>query len=274
MGNLLNVTVDNINTGGGMMPGVIAAYSGANIPAGWSLCDGNEGRPNLLNRFILGWNPNSSVLGTLGGSKSVTLTQSTMPAHTHSVTILQGCHYADEDHGNHPVTSTDWNGYSTVYGSTSTGNGVAFDIRPQYWTLAYIIKNNEISNTNATTIPQGLIIAYSGSLANIPSGWAICDGNGTPNLVNRFIQGWDPNSSNVGDVGGKNGIALTENNIPPHTHSLTLPRGWGYKDEQNKYMAPTNSESFKLDYGTTSVGSGTSFDNRPPFWSLIYLMKL
>ncbi len=40
-------------------------------------------------------------------------------------------------------------------------------------------------------MPVGTILAYNGSLADIPSGWHLCDGtDGTPNLLdNRFLEG-------------------------------------------------------------------------------------
>lgn len=39
-------------------------------------------------------------------------------------------------------------------------------------------------------VPIGGIIAWSGAIGSIPSGWQICDGtNGTPDLRDRFIMG-------------------------------------------------------------------------------------
>ncbi|MDB6367725.1 hypothetical protein CKY10_05125 [Photorhabdus sp. HUG-39] len=34
--------------------GMIVMFSGSNAPEGWALCDGNNGTPNLIDRFILG----------------------------------------------------------------------------------------------------------------------------------------------------------------------------------------------------------------------------
>lgn len=34
--------------------GMIMMFSGTSIPLGWALCDGNNGTPNLINRFIMG----------------------------------------------------------------------------------------------------------------------------------------------------------------------------------------------------------------------------
>jgi hypothetical protein len=49
-------------------------------------------------------------------------------------------------------------------------------------------------------IPVGGIILWSGSIASIPTGWALCNGsNGTPNLMDKFIIGAG-NSYNVGNT--------------------------------------------------------------------------
>lgn len=49
-----------------------------------------------------------------------------------------------------------------------------------------------INLTDAATVgqavPSGAILMWSGSIATIPTGWFLCDGNnGTPNLVDRFV---------------------------------------------------------------------------------------
>ncbi|WP_434525276.1 tail fiber protein [Photorhabdus asymbiotica] len=36
--------------------GMIVMFSGSSVPTGWALCDGNNGTPNLIDRFILGGN--------------------------------------------------------------------------------------------------------------------------------------------------------------------------------------------------------------------------
>lgn len=60
--------------------GSIIMFSGG-VPGGWLLCDGNNGTPNLVNRFVLG---GSWASKDYGGVAEVTLTEAQMPNHTHS----------------------------------------------------------------------------------------------------------------------------------------------------------------------------------------------
>ncbi len=69
-----------------MMPGMIMfwPHSVESIPAGWTLCDGTNDTPDLLNKFVVGagdtYNP-----GDTGGAASHNHT-GTAPAHSHSLT--------------------------------------------------------------------------------------------------------------------------------------------------------------------------------------------
>lgn len=86
--------------------GIITMWSGATnaVPSGWALCDGNNGTPNLKDRFIVGAGQSYGV-GNTGGSITRTpsvwtnaagtgvqvagtaLTIAQMPSHTHSGSV-------------------------------------------------------------------------------------------------------------------------------------------------------------------------------------------
>ncbi|MCZ7591632.1 MAG: hypothetical protein M5U15_05540 [Kiritimatiellae bacterium] len=67
--------------------GAIAMWSGQSdeVPAGWKLCDGANGTPDLRNRFIYGASA-SVPPGTTGGANAYSLTVAQLPAHTHAGT--------------------------------------------------------------------------------------------------------------------------------------------------------------------------------------------
>lgn len=67
--------------------GVIVMWSGslATIPAGWFLCDGANGTPNLRDRFVVGAGSTYAV-GNAGGAATVTLSEAQIPNHNHVIT--------------------------------------------------------------------------------------------------------------------------------------------------------------------------------------------
>jgi hypothetical protein len=65
----------------------------------------------------------------------------------------------------------------------------------------------------------GSIVMWSGSVAEIPTGWQLCDGsNGTPDLRDRFIVAAG-GSYTAGTTGGS--TTITVNNLPSHSHTLS-----------------------------------------------------
>lgn len=81
----------------GMPHGVILMWSGtvATIPSGFSLCDGKNGTPNLLDRFILSVPNAETNPGAIGGAHHYTLTEDQLPSHNH---IGSGTTSADGEH--------------------------------------------------------------------------------------------------------------------------------------------------------------------------------
>ena len=147
--------------------GVIVMWSGAisEIPEGWALCNGENDRPDLQGRFIVGYSGTAGdydQTGRNGGSDSIELTENNMPAHTH--TVSDGAHAHDfvgENGGTDAETAArfgmSWlqknnpnraggQGWGGAHSHTVSTAGkdeddlVAFDNRPAYYVLAYIIK--------------------------------------------------------------------------------------------------------------------------------------
>lgn len=126
-------------------PGTVVAFSGTEIPEGWALCDGNNGTPDLVDRFIKGGTSN----GATGGSSQVTLDVSNLPPHTHSCSSEEHSHQVSigdvAGTGSYSASgsasgsiSTNSDSHSHTIGST--GSGVPINIEPPYYTLMYIMR--------------------------------------------------------------------------------------------------------------------------------------
>jgi len=78
-------------------------------------------------------------------------------------------------------------------------------------------------------LPVGVCLVWNGSIDTIPAKWALCDGNnGTPDFTGKFIVGAGGTGAGkyaVDETGGANSVALSVNNLPPHTHSGTVDAG-------------------------------------------------
>ncbi len=68
-------------------------------------------------------------------------------------------------------------------------------------------------------VPQGGMIMWAGPLSNMPDGWGLCDGtNGTPDLRDRFIQGWPAGA----DPGGTGGASSHSHAVNSHSHGIKM----------------------------------------------------
>ena len=110
--------------------------------------------------------------------------------------------------------------------------------------------------TGITTVPAGVIVMWSGTNANIPSGWNLCDGtNSTPDLTDRFILGRG-GSTNTNSTGGSNTVTLAEGNLPSHTHGTgNLAAGAG-GDHSHNFNANTGNSGNHSHNGYTSNTGG------------------
>lgn len=122
-------------------------------------------------------------------------------------------------------------------------------------------------------IPTGVIVMWSGSIATIPSGWALCNGaNGTPDLRDRFIVAAG-NSYAVGNTGGANSVTLTVNQMPAHSHAV-IANGASSFGSNHNWIGGNNGWPYNPGWNTSSAGGGQSHENRPPYYALAYIMKL
>ena len=130
-----------------MPVGSIIMFNGKaeEIPSGWAICDGKNGTPNLLDRFILA----STYAGGTGGQSQITLSVSQLPPHRHR---LKKCWYGKSDNADdrQVVRWDDSVGTNDQILTEETGFGLPINIMPPYYRLIYIMKVGTTDTTQTT----------------------------------------------------------------------------------------------------------------------------
>lgn len=130
-------------------------------------------------------------------------------------------------------------------------------------------------NITTNQVPAGLISMWAGT--SPPTGWALCNGaGGTPDLRGMFIVGYDPSDADynaIGDNGGAKTVALALTEIPAHTHGITVGP---HSASTASFDSGTNFQTHlaAASENTGSAGGGTAHENRPPYYTLAYIIKL
>jgi microcystin-dependent protein len=207
---------------------------------------------------------------------------------------------------------TEFTAIASAISSKSDSNSPTFTGTPLAPTAAGGTNNTQIATTSfvstavAASFPTGGIILWSGSVASIPSGWALCNGsNGTPDLRNRFVVG--AGSAYAVDATGGSADAT----LPTHTHTFSATtastsltgaiigisesfNGHGsatgvFTKAQGDPVAGTPSGATDTSNGgrvtmdaththtvsgtTASAGSSGTNANLPPYYALAYIIK-
>jgi len=136
----------------------------------------------------------------------------------------------------------------------------------------------------------GMILLWSGSIASIPTGWALCNGTaGTPNLMDKFVVGAG-SSYAVGSTGGSSthshtvsvsGTALTVGQLPSHNHGPAIGAtgfvtlGTGAGNTSGGSVIGNSPVTGSTGNGETHTHSASSnvVDTRPPYYALAYIRK-
>ena len=152
--------------------------------------------------------------------------------------------------------------------------------------------NNQLVNKSYVDsfFTSGMIMIWSGSISNIPSGWLLCDGNnGTPNLSGKFILGYGSGHSKAGTIGNNDEPKIVETtHLPPIVHadgdpnkpnvdhaassgitSYTLVYSSNY--DGNNISAGQNWIGLPANHGAASVAAQEPY--YPPYFVLAYIMK-
>jgi hypothetical protein len=171
---------------------------------------------------------------------------------------------------------------------------------PLTTTAAYSVDNTQIASTAFvhSVIPTGIITMWSGTIATIPLGWALCDGNNdTPDLRDKFIIGATADSSGAktnvtGSYtqtgGSKDAIVVSHTHTatvtdPGHTHVQrtynlynsggSVPAGANTPPVETTTNYTTQSNTTGITVANSTTGSSGTNANLPPYYALAFIMK-
>jgi len=147
--------------------------------------------------------------------------------------------------------------------------------------------------TTLTAFVSGMIMMWSGSIATVPSGWYVCDGNNsTPDLRNKFVIGSGTGATYaVGATGGSADAVVVSHthtatsSVSDPTHNHPTQGFTGNLSGSNFYpvykggLSPATvinepaSTGITVSTSVTSAGVSGTNANLPPYYALCYIMK-
>jgi hypothetical protein len=160
----------------------------------------------------------------------------------------------------------------------------------QLATTAFVAQN---------AILRGMIVMWSGEIATIPTGYALCDGtNDTPNLTDRFIMsagstytpGDTGGSANTVNVSHNHTVSGATSSSGAHTHAIQQsgrengePRkslrissstdGYSFAGNAGNYISTEGAHTHTWSGTTTTKGESGAGKNIPPYYALAFIMK-
>ena len=139
--------------------------------------------------------------------------------------------------------------------------------------------------TGIVSFVSGMILIWSGSTGNIPSGWVLCNGsNSTPDLRDRFVVGAG-NSYSVGATGGAttDTVSISDSDSVSISVSISGSGTTGY-DQNFSFGSQMGGGARRHNHAFSFSGSGSGSDTVnisgsdtvntvPPYYALCYIMK-
>ena len=203
--------------------------------------------------------------------------------------------------GTLPVASGGTGSASLTANNVLLGNGTSAVQTVAPGSSGNVLTSNGTTWVSGTAFVTGMIMMWSGTIATIPAGWALCNGaNGTPDLRDRFIVGASVDSGgqsvttitggNTKTGGSKDAVVVSHNHTatssvtdPGHTHT-TNAQYWNspvtgspdnYFPAFRGAAATINTATTGISVSTTVATTGSSGTNANlvPYFALAFIMK-
>ena len=155
-----------------------------------------------------------------------------------------------------------------------------------------VINKDGIGTIKMFYPPSGNILDYfdnsgDGIVGTEWEGWKICLGsNGTPDLRGRFILGydnrnfdpsngiWDISYNIIGSTGGEKSVTLSEGQMPRHKHTTTLGADKVIQDAFGSQFFRLSTSDGSTTRDTDEKGNNEAHENRPPYMTVCYVMRV
>lgn len=262
----------------------IVYYNGASAPTGFTTHAAADGR------FYKGAAAAGNG-GSTGGSSTNThtITHTHTTSHTHTGTtgspsngdILNQTISGNPDMNSAYHQHTYTTGAATPTSDNNTSIGAQSETVLPYYCTMLPIQNTSGNNMYPV---RNMVAMWLGTLATIPPGWVLCDGNnGTQNLCGKYIYN---HLTVAGSVSGSNTHTHTAqshyHNISSHTHSggSVQPavdmddsdgsgaNAWDYHYGTPHTIASVTSTAGYINYGNTTADSS---NNEPEYRTVAYI---
>jgi len=266
------------------LPDGVVALTDRAVPSNFYACDGANGTPNLVDKFIKGAAAGGNAGGTGGSTTNIhPLSHTHATTHTHAAATsrAQSSLAGNGNGGSGPVTMPHTHSIALPASATNaTTNNVSLTtsetVEPAYTKLIAIKASGEISS------PSSIIALWLGTLANIPRGWILCDGKkGTVDMRGRHLK-LTATLGEVGNTGGSNEhthASQNHNHVISHSHSTSISHSGLTAESMGGGGVTTTTQGTTHAITSTSVNittdnaatSANSSNNEPPYRTVAFI---
>lgn len=216
--------------------------NGTGIWIKWAACDGaiHSGitTPDLRDKFVVGSGLSYSVADT-GGENTHKLIAAEIPVHTHAVTDPGHIHPITDPGHTHPVTDS---------GHTHAASQVS---------------HSHTGTTNTTGDHHHAPLSGAGNA------WVTSDNNST--FINSVGPGIEVNDSDGMADAGNHSHEVTTNSATP---AVSVDPAYVGVAITINTTGITSASSAVTNVTIGDAGSGAAHENRPPYYSLMFIMKV
>ncbi|MDO5609077.1 MAG: hypothetical protein Q4G08_11550 [Capnocytophaga sp.] len=125
-----------------------------------------------------------------------------------------------------------------------------FGVGSESFAWADFKRINPLRELQRAVVPKGMISMWSGELSAVPVGWQLCDGtNGTPDMRDKFVLGWQHEQAQIGSIGGSHTKKLTIGQLPKHNFTGTTSSAGGHTHSVSSITSSDDRDSHYLGKG-------------------------